>query len=129
MRVSGTYSLEPPGVFEQHIVALSVALRDLTQSQILGYAVLGVDHKVARFEIDQVGRESGQPRLGGGVAHHQFGGFEKVLRAKYYNIRVYKKQCRGAPGLDHGMLARTRPYMPARRGMPGVESTCSRPNW
>ena len=50
------------GVFEQHVVALGFALRDLAQAQELRHAVLRVDHVIAGLEIDQVGRKSAPAR-------------------------------------------------------------------
>ncbi len=50
-------------VFEQHEVALLLALHDLAQSQKLPDAVRDVDHEVARLQIRQVGRERRQAAL------------------------------------------------------------------
>jgi hypothetical protein len=52
------------GVFEEHVIALGLALGDLAQPQVLGHAVLGVDHVIAGLEIDHVGGKGGQRGLG-----------------------------------------------------------------
>ena len=79
------------GIFEQHVVALGLALGDLPQPQILRDAVLGVDDVIARLEIDQVGGESGQRGFRGRRAGHHFGGFEQILRPKNYKFRILKR--------------------------------------
>ena len=52
-------------VFEQHEVALVVALRDLARAQESADAVRFVDHVIAGLQIRHVGGEGGELRFGG----------------------------------------------------------------
>ena len=44
-------------VFEQHVIALGVALRDLFEADELAHAMLRVHHVIAGLEIELIGRE------------------------------------------------------------------------
>ena len=81
-------------VFEQHEVALLLALRDFANAEKLSDAVRDVDHVIAGLQIGQVGGEGGQLRLGW-PARDQIGGIEKIFRADEGQFRI--GQHRAAP--------------------------------
>ena len=66
-------------VFEQHEIALLLALDDLANTQKLSDAVGRVHHEVARLEIGQVGGEGGHLALVRSRLGDQFGGAEQIL--------------------------------------------------
>ena len=82
------------GVFEQHEVALLIALHDLANAEKLSDAVRGVDHEVAGLEIGDVGGKRGQLRFGW-LARDQVRGIEKIFRADDGQFRIGKH--RAAP--------------------------------
>ena len=83
------------GVFEQHVVALGLALRDLPQAQELRHAVLGVDHVIARLQVDQVGGEGGQrgfARRAPGPPFRRLS--NRSSEPKYYKLRILETRSR-----------------------------------
>ena len=56
--------------------------QDLAEPEKLRHAMLGVDHEVARLQIDEVGRKRRERGLGCGRARHQLRSLEQVLRAE-----------------------------------------------
>ena len=77
-------------VFEQHEVALVVALRDLARAQEPADAVRFVHHVVARFQIGHVGGEGGELRFGGAGFGDQIGRIEKIFGAEDGDVRFGK---------------------------------------
>jgi hypothetical protein len=75
--------LAPHGIFEQHVIALRLAVVDLAQAQEVGHAMLGMHHIVAGLQIDQIWREGGQRGFSGRRAPDQFGSLEQVFAAEY----------------------------------------------
>ena len=97
----GHVELGAAGIFEEHVVALGLALGDLAQAQVLSHSMLGVHHVIARLQIDQVGGKSGQRGLGNRGSRHQLGGLEQILSAKYYKVRIWESSATADQPLDH----------------------------
>ena len=67
------------GVFEQHVIALGLALVNGAQSDEAAHTMFRVHHVIARLEIEGLGGESGQMRLSTCRPRHQVRRLEQVF--------------------------------------------------
>ena len=89
--------LRVAGVFEQHEVALLLALHDFAEAQKLPDAVGGVDHEVAGLEIGQVGREAAKLALGDARPRDQIRRIEQIFGADERDVTNPGKSRRAGP--------------------------------
>ena len=69
-------------VFEQHVIAFGVALRDLANAEELPDAVLHVHHVIAGFQIELIGGEDAGAGVGFAGLGDGLGRFEEIFRAE-----------------------------------------------
>ncbi len=86
-------------VFEQHEVALVVALRDLARAQESADAVRFMHHVIAGLQIRHVGGEGGQLRFAWGRAWRPDPTNRKDLRSRRRRSALREKRRRAAPVL------------------------------
>ena len=101
------------GIFEQHVVALRLAVIDFAQAQEAGHAMLGMHHVVAGLQVDQVRGEGGQRGLAGRRARHQFGSVEQILAAEDGEPGIAENHAAADRSADQ--INGRRPIRPCRR--------------
>ena len=84
--------LVPAGVFDDHVIAFGVALRDLAKAQELGHAVLAVDHIIARLEVDNVGRKGLARSLRRRPSRDRVRSFEQIFGPEQHQLGIVKSR-------------------------------------
>ena len=77
-------------VFDQHVIAFGIALRDFANAEELADAVLHVDHVIAGFQIELIGGENSRPGVGLRWPGDGLRRFEQIFRAEDRQTRFLK---------------------------------------